>query len=314
MPIKRRYFKQLRLSQFRAMIELARGNGFAAAASNLDLATPSVWQQVRALEDEFGIALIDVNGQQVSLTEQGQLLVQLAEPVVHGFDSIIEQFNKQSKSIPRRLAVASPANILVNELPAPIYRYHEEHGDVELSLTDVPSNPARKLLEDGEVDLAVVGQLDTNFPSTLIADRVTTFPFTLVCPTEHPVLSTKRITPRSLAKFPLVMSSKGTNTRTRVDEVFSKAGLLDQLRIVCETSTKDLLLQYVQLEFGIAVVPISPRYKSKSSSPFGDIGNLHFHDVSRVFGHEQIVILRRRHRREPEHQKAFREIVLEGVQ
>jgi DNA-binding transcriptional LysR family regulator len=313
MPTKRRYFKQLRLAQFRAMIELAQAKGFASAASKLDLATPSVWQQVRALEDEFGVALIEVHGQQVLLTPQGQLLVELAEPVVHGFDSIVEQFSKQSKSIPRRLAIASPANILVNELPAPIHRYREAYGDVELNLLDLPSNPARKILEDEEVDLAVVGQLNTTFPSTLIADRVTTFPFMLVCPKKHPLLLTKSISPRSLAKYPLVMSSKGTNTRTRVDDVFAKAGLIDRLRIVCETSTKDLLLQYVQLEFGIAVVPISPRYKTQASSPYNNTGNLHFHDVSRVFGHEQIVILRRRHRREPEHQKAFREIVLRDV-
>ena len=73
MPSKRRYFKQLRIAQFRAMVELSRGKGFAAAAANLDLATPSVWQQVRALEDELNVTLVDVNGQQVTLTEQGKL-------------------------------------------------------------------------------------------------------------------------------------------------------------------------------------------------------------------------------------------------
>jgi DNA-binding transcriptional LysR family regulator len=313
MSLKRRYFKQLRISQFRAIVELSRGKGFAAAAAALDLATPSVWQQVRALEDEFNAALVDVNGQQVTLTEQGQLLVELAEPVVHGFDSIVEEFTERSHSIPHRLDVASPANILVNELPAPIHRYHEEHADVELSLIDVPSNPARKLLEDGEVDLAVVGQLEMSFPATLAADPITTFPFMLVCPADHPILSIKRLGPKTLARFPLVMSSIGTNTRRRVDEVFAKAGLLEKLRIVFVTSTKDLLLQYVQIGSGIAIVPISPRYCAKSAAPYGDIRKLGFRDVSNMFGHEQIVILRRRHRREPPHQQAFREIVMECI-
>ena len=313
MPSKRRYFKQLRVAQFRAMVELSRGKGFAAAAAALDLATPSVWQQVRALEDEFKVSLVEVNGQQVTLTEHGRLLVELAEPVVHGFDSIVEQFTQRSKSIPKRLNVASPANILVNELPSPIRRYHEEHADVELSLVDVPSNPARKLLEEGEVDVAVVGQLETSFPSTLAADLITRFPFMVVCPADHPILSVERLGPRSLARFPLVMSGLGTNTRTRVDKVFAKAGLLDKLRIACETSTKDLLLQYVQIGFGIAIVPISPRYRAKSAAPYGDIRELGFRDVSRVFGHEQIVILRRRHRREPQHQQSFRQTVIESV-
>ncbi len=311
---RRRYFKQVRIAQFRAMMELSRGKGFAAAAAALDLATPSVWQQVRALEDEFGVTLVEVNGQQVSLTEHGRLLVQLAAPVVEGFDAIVERFSQESKSIPKRLVIASPSNILVNELPTPILQYRKGHDEVELNLIDVPSNQAKQLLEAGEVDLAVVGQLASDLPSTLVSDSITTFPFMLVAPAEHPVMSIKRLTPKTLARFPLVMSSVGTNSRTRVDEVFSKAGLLDDLHVSCETSTKDLLLQYLQIGFGIAIVPISPRYRAKKDSPYGDIRTLGFRDVSKLFGHEEIVILRRQHRREPEYQLAFRETVLSSIE
>ncbi|PAY18721.1 hypothetical protein CKO51_14830 [Rhodopirellula sp. SM50] len=310
---KRRYFKQVRIAQFRAMVELSRGKGFAAAAESLDLATPSVWQQVRALEQELGVPLIEVQRQRVTLTEHGRLLVELAEPVVHGFDGLLEEFNLQSQSIPRRLSVASPANILVNELPEPICQYYEQHGDVELSLVDVVSNEARELLERGEVDLAVAGQLETSFPSTLCADPITSFPFVLVAPEGHPIFDYKRITPKTLVRFPLVMSSVGTNTRTRVDQVFADAGLLDQRRIVCETSTKNLAMQFVQLGFGLAVAPISPRWGVQSIPHGGRRLKLRSRDLSKLFGTEQIVILRRRHRREPEHQKAFREIVIRCV-
>ena len=148
---RRRYFKQLRIAQFRAIIELADKKGFAAAAASLELSTPSVWQQIRSLEDEFNVPLLSVSGQTVSLTSHGELLVDLATPVVEGFDSLVEQFSNRAEKIQKRLSVASPANILVNELPSPIHEYHKKHKNVELSLIDLPSNPARKLLEDGEV-------------------------------------------------------------------------------------------------------------------------------------------------------------------
>lgn len=313
MSSKRRYFKQVRIAQFRAMLELAHGKGFAAAAEALDLATPSVWQQVRALEQEFGVELIEVNRQRVSLTDHGRLFVELAEPVVSGFDDLLEQFTERSKPIVRRLSVASPANILVNELPAPICEYYDQYGDVELRLIDVPSNQARQLLEAGEVDLAVAGQLDDSFPSSLAADPITTFPFVLVACEDHPVFEYKRITPKILVRFPLVMSSVGTNTRTRVDQVFADAGLLDQRRMVCEASTKDLAMQFAQLGFGIVIAPISPRWGVKSFESDGRRKPLRALDVSKVFGHEQIVILRRRHRREPPHQQAFRQIMVQSA-
>jgi DNA-binding transcriptional LysR family regulator len=313
MSAKRRYFKELRISQLRAIVELARGKGFTAAAQTLGLTPPSVWQQIRGLEAEFGMPLVEVQGQQVHLTEAAWLLVELAEPVVHGFDAIGEQFSRQARLLPRRLRVAAPGNVLVNELPDPIRRYRQQHPDVELSLIESSSRRCRQMLEAGDADLAVVGVLDAELPSALAADHVTRFPFTLVCPEGHPLLRKRQITPSGIAQFPLVMLSQGTNSRERFDEVFAAAGLQDHLRISFETSTKELLLDYVRMEFGIAVVPISPRYLAGDQAVQGRTDRLAFRDVSRRFGHESIVILRCRHRREPPHHQAFRETVLQDL-
>lgn len=310
MESKRHYFKELRLQQLRAIVELSRGNGFSGAAAALKLTTPSVWQQVRSLEREFGTSLVVVKGLQVTLTDHGRLLVDLASPVVEGFDSIRELFSERLQAMPSRLRIAAPNSVLVNELPEPIRAYREQHPDVELSLLDCPSNTARKLLEDGEVDLAVAGQLETSFPASLSADRVTSYPFTLVCGANHPILKVARIRPKDLARYPLVMQSPGTNSRQRVDEVFRDADLQLPLRIVFTASTKELLLQYVRMQFGIAVVSISRRHLSLSDKPRRSSPGLAFRDLSKTFGHEHVVILRRKHRHEPPHVSAFRNAVL----
>ncbi|EMI43400.1 LysR family transcriptional regulator [Rhodopirellula sp. SWK7] len=307
---KRRYYKQVRVSQYRSLLTVARLGGFAAAAEQLELSTPSVWQQIRALENEFEVSLVEVDGQHVSLTEEGDLLAQLAGPVVLGFDSIQEEFSQQCRSVQKKLSVASPSNVLITELSAPIVEYQACYPDVELKLIDAASNPARALLEAGEVDLAVVGQLQTDFPVTLEYDLVAEFPFMLVCPKDHPVLELKRITPKALARFPLVMSLHGTNTRARVDEVFESTGVASPLRVACETSTKGLQLQYIELGFGIGIIPISPQFLKANQSVFRDPRNLVFRDVSKFFGIEHIVILRRKRRREPIHQHDFRDVVL----
>ena len=68
----RRYFKEVRLRQLRALVELARHRSFTRAAKSLKLSAPSVWQQVRALEEEFDVSLIAMRGQKVELTEDAQ--------------------------------------------------------------------------------------------------------------------------------------------------------------------------------------------------------------------------------------------------
>ena len=51
-------FKQIGSQQLRAFGEAARTGGFARAAATLGVSRPAVWQQIRALEREFGAAFL----------------------------------------------------------------------------------------------------------------------------------------------------------------------------------------------------------------------------------------------------------------
>lgn len=62
MPRVHRYFKELRLRQLRAIVELARRGSFAEVARALDPSVASVWQQIRGMEKEFGVPLVQVVG------------------------------------------------------------------------------------------------------------------------------------------------------------------------------------------------------------------------------------------------------------
>jgi DNA-binding transcriptional LysR family regulator len=76
----RRYFKEVRFRQLHALVEFDRTGGFAPAAGALGLSVPSVWQQIRALELEYGVALVDSQGPLMFLTAEGRMLVDVAAP------------------------------------------------------------------------------------------------------------------------------------------------------------------------------------------------------------------------------------------
>ncbi|GAB5402943.1 MAG: LysR family transcriptional regulator [Aureliella sp.] len=306
MSTARRYYKELRITQLRAIVELSKCRSFAATASSLELSTPSVWQQIRGLEKEFDMSLVVVKGQQVELTTQGETLVELARPVVQGFDAIRQDFSSQ-QAVKTTLSVAAPNDILVYDLPNTIRSYREAFPDVSLSLVDLPSNPCRELLDSGDVDLAVVGQLELEKNPSLLADQVGHFPFMLICSPGHPLLDVKSIRLEDLAKYPLIMPSVGTNSRSRIESVFSESIPLSALNVAFEASTKSLLMQYVGMDFGIAIAPVSGGFKRQL-----ELEPLHaFIDLTHLFGVEYVVIVRRRHRYESSHQAAFREALLE---
>ena len=75
---ERRYFKEVRFRQIRALFEISRQGSFAAAARSLGMATPSVWRQVRALEDDYGVRFVTAKGRSVRLTEDSERLMRWA--------------------------------------------------------------------------------------------------------------------------------------------------------------------------------------------------------------------------------------------
>jgi molybdate transport repressor ModE-like protein len=71
----RRYFKEVRFRQIRALFEISRQGSFAAAARSLGMATPSVWRQVRALEDDYGVRFVTAKGRAAIVLTGGVLQV-----------------------------------------------------------------------------------------------------------------------------------------------------------------------------------------------------------------------------------------------
>ena len=71
----RRYFKEVRFRQIRALFEISRQGSFAAAARSLGMATPSVWRQVRALEDDYGVRFVTAKDRATVMSAGGVLQV-----------------------------------------------------------------------------------------------------------------------------------------------------------------------------------------------------------------------------------------------
>jgi molybdate transport repressor ModE-like protein len=158
----RRYFKETRLQQLRGLCETARHGSLSRAADALDISRPSIWQQVRALEQQFGVSLVQCHGHKAELTDDGQLLLELATPLVDSFDSLKAAFDDRRQTLVRHLTVTTTPALLENELREPILEFHRQNPNVQLNLLDQLSHEGTSLLEAGAVDLGIFSHLDEN--------------------------------------------------------------------------------------------------------------------------------------------------------
>jgi DNA-binding transcriptional LysR family regulator len=273
---------------------------------------PSVWQQVRALEDEYCVQLVVARGAKVSLTEDGQSLVAIATPLVEGFDSLREMFEDRHRTLSRTLTIVAPAPMLHGALRKPIVAYRKKFPAVHLTLIDRPSQLARELIEAGGADIAIIGIAHGDGPlSQFNVWPLASYPFQLICPGDHPLATIRRITLAEIVSHPLVLSVEQSSSHRHVRSILAEAGLGARMKVTTTATDLTLLLDYVAIRLGITISTASSKAKLPRPGP-GEC-ELTMRDITHLFGEEKVVLLQRKSRHELPHVKAFREMVLKGM-
>lgn len=308
----RRYFKEVRFRQIRALVELARQGSFASAAASLGLAVPSVWQQVRALEDEYGVQLVVARGAQLSFTEDGQTLVDMAAPLVEGFDSLREVFADRHRTTPRTLTIVAPAPMFSGPLRSSVIHYRKKHPEVRVRLIDRPSYTAREMMESDEADVAIMGIASGDDPlPQMQLTQLTRYPFHIIYPEGHPLADKQRLTLTELVKHPLVLSGHASCSHRQIRHAFTQAGLLEKLNVAMTATNSGLLLSYVSAGLGVCIgTNASP---TKLPRPLAGEPALLMRDATHLFGHEEVVFVQRKGRFEPSHVQVFRKMVMKAM-
>ncbi len=304
----RRYFKEVRFRQIRSLVELARQGSFAATASALELAVPSVWQQVRALEDEYGVQLVVAEGSKVSLTDDGRMLVDLAAPVVEAFDGLRGVFEDRRRTASRTLTVVAPAALLSGSLRRPIISYRQHHPMVKLVLLDRPSYLARQIMEQDAADLGIMGMApgDEGMPQFGCVP-LARYAFHLMCPADHPLAGAREPTLEAIVKEPLVLSPEESSSHRQISHVFAQAGLAGRMNVTMTATNRALLLNYVAIGFGICISTGAASVKPPKRAA-GE-AEVVVRDIAGLFGHEEVFLVRRKGRFEAAHVRAFRVLV-----
>lgn len=304
----RRYFKEVRFRQIRSLVELARHGSFAATASALGLSVPSVWQQIRSLEDEYGVQLVVAEGAKVALTEDGRMLVDLAAPLVESFDGLRTVFEERSSNAARTLTVVAPSALLSGVLRRPIVLYRQHHPKVKLVLLDRPSYLARQVMEQDAADLAIMGVAPGDEPMPQFDCRpLTRFAFYLMCTADSPLARTRNLTLAAIVKEPLVLAPEESSSHRQIRRVFTQAGLAERMNVTMTATNRALLLNYVAIGFGISIGTSAASVKPPKRSA-GE-AEIVVRKVEELFGHEEVCLVRRKGRHEPAYVCAFRELV-----
>ena len=145
------------LRHLRYFVAVADALSFTKGAEKLRLAQPSLTRQIRDLEEEIGVRLLDRTKRKVSLTDEGRSFLVDAKRVLNLAEDIVGSVQRLSRREVSALNIGYLANLFYDLLPVTLAAFQRSFPTVAINLFDMTCGDQFRAIEDGRIDLGFVG-------------------------------------------------------------------------------------------------------------------------------------------------------------
>ncbi|MEO8366559.1 MAG: LysR family transcriptional regulator [Pseudoxanthomonas sp.] len=244
-------YKSDRLKPLRAFCQTVRLGSVSRASEALYVSQPAITLQLQALERDLGVGLFERNGRRLAPTREGQLLYELAQPLVESLDGLEGSFREKVRGLDAgELNIAANSSTILYLLPKIVEHFRAQHPDVRLTLHNAVSADGTDLLRSDAVDLAVGSMLDV--PADLSYAPVYRFEPLLIAPPEHPLIKQRTLKLEDLSPYGLILPPRRVVTYRLVDLVFQQNRV--PYTVALEVGGWEVIKQYVAMGMGISII------------------------------------------------------------
>jgi DNA-binding transcriptional LysR family regulator len=245
----------MELRQLRYLVALADECHFTRAAAREHIAQPALSQQIRRLEAEVGLALVERTTRKVALTGAGELLVARARHILSELEAATAELQTLAGVQGGRLSVGALHTMGPVDLSLLLASFHRNHPAVELTVREQSSEELAEMLRDDVIDLAFLSVTERIQSRGLQLHRLVSEELVAVLPTAHPLAGRDGVTLTELAGDPFVSFRPGSRLRELLDSAAAGAGF--EPRIALESNESRRIRSLVSGGLGVAILPRS---------------------------------------------------------
>ena len=226
------------------------------AADALGFTPSAISQQVKRLEKQAGVALLERVGRGVMLTEHGRRLVTDGSRLLTDLEQLESGLHRDAGRVAGGLRVAA-CSMAMRGLVAPVVRtLLDQHPDLALTVTEREPWDTIDLVASGQQDLGIVhswGDVPLHVPEHLVGVTIARDVADVIVPRGHRLASRTRVSPRDLVDEPWVATPDGTICRQWLLRMYDGTGRAPRIAHVAMEFDSHLAL--VGAGLGIALIP-----------------------------------------------------------
>ncbi|MDR0532334.1 MAG: LysR family transcriptional regulator [Verrucomicrobiales bacterium] len=194
----------MELRHLRYFVAVAEELNITRAAARLHVSQPPLSRQIRDLECELGVDLIEHGAKPVRLTEAGKIFFTEAQAVLNRAAEAIKAARVVAKGGGGEIHVGYAPSLTVELLPKILRLFQEQAPQVQVRLHDLSSEEMLKGLGNGKLDVALMIRFGAKSRKGLVFEELQRYALCAALPLTHPQAMAKKIEIRQLLRERLI--------------------------------------------------------------------------------------------------------------
>lgn len=212
----------MNLRDLEYLVALAEHHHFGRAAESVYVSQPTLSTQIKKLEAELGVELIERGSRQVMLTHAGERVVRRARHVLGDVDEIRAIARQERSPHTGSLRLGAFPTLAPYLLPHLMPAMAQSYPELEVLLVEEKSQALLAGVRDGSIDAAFIAM--PVHDDTLIVEPLFAEEFVLATPAGHPLASSDAVATAELEGEKLLLLNEGHCMREQILDVCNAVG------------------------------------------------------------------------------------------
>lgn len=241
----------MQIQTFKVFCDLADTESFSKAAERNGITQSAVSQQVRSIEEQFQVRLIDRGRRAFCLTPEGQAFLASSREIVGAYDELGTRMQKLQEVVSGELRIATIFSIGLHELPPYLKRFRREFPLVEVRMDYRRSAQVYAAVQENRADVGLVA-----YPASRRGITASVFwrdRLVVICAPSHPLAARRKVALSDIGGEKFIAFEPDLPTRREVDRRLRQAGA--RVKVAFEFDNIETVKRAVEIESAVSIVP-----------------------------------------------------------
>ena len=241
----------INLELYKTFYYVAKNENISRASNELNISQPAISKAIKNLEEQLNTNLFIRKRDGMELTEIGEAIykkIKDAMELIYSAENDLKVLTSMESGI---LNIGASKTILHEFLMPYIKDFHKKYHKINIRIfTDKVSDLIRKSTM-GIIDVIFINMpygLPTNFDSI----KMLSLHDCLACNNSFEYLRNKKISKKDLTELPLLVLTKDTTTRKRLDDYCTENNI--EIHPEMEFGSNSLIKEFTEAGFGIGLL------------------------------------------------------------